>query len=90
MGQIGSPEPLTQEHDVSQFDCSNATLNDWLKKQALKNQQRGASRTFVICGKGRVIGYYALASGSVERRAVPSAVSRNMPEPIPITVLGPK
>ncbi len=88
MGKVGGPEPLTQDHQVSQFNCGNDTLNEWLKKRALKNQERGASRTFVISSRRRVMGYYALASGSVERRAVPSAVSRNMPEPIPVTVLG--
>jgi GNAT superfamily N-acetyltransferase len=70
------------------FDCGNDVLNDWLKKRALKNQASGASRTFVICNKGRVVGYYALSSGSVERLEAPKAIARNMPQTIPVMLLG--
>lgn len=35
-----------------------------------------------------MIGYYALATGSVERVIASGAIARNMPEPIPVIVLG--
>ncbi|MBE9549191.1 MAG: GNAT family N-acetyltransferase [Proteobacteria bacterium] len=88
MGISTHPVVLNENHSVSKFDCGNDTLNDWLKKRALKNQKNGASRTFVICQKSLVIGYYALASGSIERVASPKSVARNMPEPIPVMILG--
>jgi GNAT superfamily N-acetyltransferase len=34
------------------------------------------------------VGFYALASGSVERIFSPKAIRRNMPEPVPLMVLG--
>ena len=79
---------LTSEHDVAPFCCGIPSLDDWLQKRALKNQGSNASRTFVICKNRRVIGYYALATGSVERLIAPGAIARNMPEPIPLIVLG--
>jgi predicted N-acetyltransferase YhbS len=79
---------LTSEHDVAPFCCGIPSLDDWLQKRALKNQGSNASRTFVICMNHRVIGYYALATGSVERLIAPGAIARNMPEPIPVIVLG--
>ncbi|MEE9354931.1 MAG: GNAT family N-acetyltransferase [Methylococcaceae bacterium] len=85
---ISRPILLTCDHDTALFNCGHDTLNDWLKKRALKNQDNGASRSFVVCESHRVIGYYALASGSVERLVAPGAIARNMPEPIPIVVLG--
>ena len=88
MGVSTPPTALTGSHQVSEFDCGNDALNDWLIKRALKNQNSGASRTFVICQDNQVIGYYALASGSVERMATPKSIARNMPEPIPVMVLG--
>jgi GNAT superfamily N-acetyltransferase len=88
MGISTAPTALTGNHGVSDFDCGNGALNDWLIKRALKNQGSSASRTFVICQNDRVIGYYALASGSVERMASPKPIARNMPEPIPVMVLG--
>jgi len=85
---ISTPESLHGDHDVDQFDCGNKTLNEWLTRKALKNQRNGASRTFVICSENRVIGYYAVASGSVERLIAPKPISRNMPDPVPVIVLG--
>jgi len=54
----------------------------------MKNQSNGASRSFVICENNQVIGYYALATGSIERLIAPGAIARNMPEPIPVIILG--
>jgi GNAT superfamily N-acetyltransferase len=88
VGIITRPEILTEAHQSIDFDCGNDVLNDWLKKRALKNQASGASRTFVICNKGRVVGYYALSSGSVERLEAPKAIARNMPQTIPVMLLG--
>ena len=88
MGSINRPELLDKIHDIADFDCGNETLNDWLKKRALKNQNQGANKTFVICDGKQVIGYYALATGSIERINVPKSLTRNMPNPIPIIVLG--
>ena len=88
MGISTPPAASTGSHKVSEFDCGNDALNDWLIKRAPKNQNSGASRTFVICQDNRVVGYYALASGSVERMASPKPIARNMPEPIPVMVLG--
>ena len=88
MGISTAPTALTASHELSEFNCGNDALNDWLIKRALKNQSSAASRTFVICQDDRVIGYYALASGSVERVSPPKSIARNMPEPIPVMVLG--
>ena len=88
MGVITRPAALTESHNTADFDCGNDVLNDWLIKRALKNQRSHASRCFVICKAGQVVGYYALASGAVERLAATSSIARNMPEPIPVVVLG--
>lgn len=88
MGKITTPAPLKATHDLNSFDCGNATLNDWLIKRALKNHKNGASRTFVTCNENQIIGYYALATGSVERDVATGNFSRGMPEPIPVIVLG--
>jgi predicted GNAT family N-acyltransferase len=82
------PELLNDAHNLKGFKCGIESLNEWLAKKALKNQGNGASRTFVISDNDRVVGYYALATGSVERVQVPSKLTRNMPDPIPVIVLG--
>ncbi|WP_395377954.1 GNAT family N-acetyltransferase [Marinicella sp. W31] len=88
MGKIEKPTLLTADHQIEDFDCGIETLNEWFIKRSMKNQKEGGSRTFVILDEGKVVGYYALASGSVERIQAPKAIARNMPEPIPVIVLG--
>ena len=85
---LSAPALLTADHDVSQFDCQHPSLTDWLKKRALANNQQRGSRTHVVCDGIRVVGFHALAAGSVEHDASPKSLTRNMPKPIPAIVLG--
>ena len=80
--------PLTKEHEVAGFTCGIPSLDTWLKTRAFKNQMTGASRTYVVCEGTRVVAYHALAAGAVAISAAPGAFRRNMPDPIPIVVLG--
>jgi GNAT superfamily N-acetyltransferase len=82
------PEPLAEEHDLSGFDSGVSSLDDWLKRRARPNQVSGASRTFVLAKDRRVVGYYALASGGIAGAASVGRFRRNMPDPIPVAVLG--
>lgn len=83
------PQPLTSEHRLAAFDCGEASLDEWLRRRALANQASGASRTFVVADpSARVMGYYALAAGAVSHEAATSSVRRNMPDPVPVLVLG--
>ena len=86
--RLSAPEPLAEHHQLDPFDSGIPVLNDWLKRRARPNQVSGASRSFVICDGNRVVGYYALASGAVSGAAAPGRFRRNMPEPIPVAVLG--
>ncbi len=85
---LRAPEPLTAQHDVTSFQSGEESLDRWLKQRALKNQISGASRTFVACDGNRVMAYYALASGAVAVEAASGRFKRNMPDPIPVVVLG--
>ncbi len=88
MAELLAPEPLSSTHAINAFDCGEPVLNDWLTRRALKNEDSGASRTFVVCRGNQVMGYYVLATGSVMHKEAPSKIRRNMPEPIPVMVLG--
>jgi GNAT superfamily N-acetyltransferase len=63
-------------------------LDDWLRRRALANQTNRASRCFVTNRDGRIVGYYALATGIVRRADASRRIARNMPEPIPVILLG--
>jgi GNAT superfamily N-acetyltransferase len=83
------PEPLGAQHLLDSFDCGNDGLNRWLQQRALANERQGVSRTVVICDQGNgVIAYACLAAGAIVLAEVPGALRRNMPDPLPVVVLG--
>jgi GNAT superfamily N-acetyltransferase len=85
---LSRPEPLAEAHELNDFISGESSLDDWLKRRARPNQVSGASRTFVIAEDRRVIGYYALASGAITVNIGVGRFRRNMPDPIPVVVLG--
>ena len=88
-GATAAPAPLTAEHDTSQFVCRHDSLSAWLSKRALANAASGASRTYVVCAPDhQVIGYCALSAGSIVAASVAGRLCRNMPNPLPVIVLG--
>lgn len=88
MHTVRTPELLTEKHEILRFDCGVTSLNEWLKHRALKNNLTNASKTFVVCSTDQVVGYYCLAAGAVEHKLAPGKIKRNMPNPIPVMVLG--
>jgi GNAT superfamily N-acetyltransferase len=86
--KVLAPVPLSERHQTAQFSCGVESLDVWLKRRALKNQLQGASRTYVACQGDRVLAYYAIASGVVACNEATGRLRRNMPDPIPVVVLG--
>ncbi len=86
--EIAAPEKLRPDHDIASFNSGTPLLDDWLRRRALRNQLSGASRTYVIGAGDRVVGYYALAVGAVAQAEATGRARRNMPDPIPVMVLG--
>lgn len=83
-----APVLLHAQRQTEQFSCGVESLDAWLKRRALKNQIQGASRTYVACQGDRVVAYYAIASGAVTCNEATGRLRRNMPDPIPVVVLG--
>jgi GNAT superfamily N-acetyltransferase len=88
LDNLRSPEKLNLSHQITGFDSGNSQLDDWLKNRAIKNEIEGASRTYVLCNGDVVIGFYCLANGSVFQSVATGKVRRNMPDPIPVMVIG--
>jgi GNAT superfamily N-acetyltransferase len=77
VSHYGRPERLAAEHDVGGFDCGSSAQTEWLRRRALQAQAAGTSVVYVACrsGESRVVGYFALAAGSVEPADAPSRVT---------------
>jgi GNAT superfamily N-acetyltransferase len=81
-------EKLQPHHAVEAFDCGQEALNRFLRKHALQNQHSGGSQTSVGLADETVVGYYALAVGSVEQEHAPDRVKKGLAKhAIPIMLL---
>ncbi len=80
-------EPLSASHDRESFDCGEPSLNDFLKRFARQNDEKGLGRTFVAveAGSPAIKGYYTLSNGSLKFDNVPEKLPRY---PIPVAHLG--
>lgn len=84
---LSPPRPIDSDDDLSQFDCAEESLNDWLRQRALKSEGSSA-RTYVVTERRRVVGYYCLATGGVSRANLLSKIRHGLPDPVPVMVLG--
>ena len=85
------PRALTEadQPQLETFDCGVDSLNRWLRQKALVNERRNASRTYVVyTDSGLLAGFFCLSSHSVSHASFKSALKRNMPNPIPVILLG--
>jgi GNAT superfamily N-acetyltransferase len=87
-GSFAPIEKLSKAHDLSTFDCGKESLNTWLKRYALTNQQSDSAQTYVVHRDGVVIGYYALTAGSVRPEESPERISKGLAKhPIGVILL---
>jgi predicted N-acetyltransferase YhbS len=87
MGALGAPEPINARHDLTAFSSGKEPLDNWLRQRALKSEGRSA-RTYVVCDGDTVVGYYSFAASSVRLSDAHKPLQRNMPDPLPVILLG--
>jgi GNAT superfamily N-acetyltransferase len=83
-------ESLAADHDVTSFDCGSEAQTLWLQRHALQAHRADTAKVYVICRRGtkQVVGYYALAAGSVIHEQVPPRVAKGTGHyPIPVVIL---
>lgn len=85
---LSAPSLLSAEHPLDGFASGVASLDEWLKRRARANQVSGDSRTYVVAEAGRYVGDYCLASGALALSDAPAGLKRNMPDPLPMVILG--
>lgn len=86
----GPIEPISNDHSTGEFDCGSDAQTNWLRKHALQAHRTDTSRVRVVtrAGDRHVVGYYALAAGSVELADAPSRIAKGMPRyPVPVIIL---
>jgi GNAT superfamily N-acetyltransferase len=84
--------PIEKKYKKDAFDCGYQVLNDYLKKYARQNHQKGIAKTFVAVkesGSMKVDGYYTLSASIIEYEFLPESYQKRIPAyPIPATLIG--
>ena len=80
--ELSAPVKLNETHNLDPFDCGEESINEYLKKKAIKAQASKTATVLVTCIKGTntVVGYYTLSNGTIMRAdVVPKKAQRNAP-----------
>ena len=82
-------EVLQAHHDRAAFDCGDASLNDFLRRNARQNADRNVGVTHVVvpvAGSSQIMGYYTLVTRTIDREIVPE---KKIPSgPLGVVLLG--
>lgn len=86
---IEDPEILEKYHDLTQFDCGEKSLNDWLQRNARQNMRKDICRVYVSTAEkeNRVLGYYAIAPSSIGIGDADPSVFKGLPKKLPIPAI---
>lgn len=61
---------LTDKHDLSCFECESEDLNDFLKNDALKQQEEKLNLTKLITCDGEIIGFVSLLTDAIKLKII--------------------
>jgi predicted N-acetyltransferase YhbS len=84
---LSQVEKLNRNHRVDAFKSGKHSLDYFLKRYALKNQEADSSQTYVVHRNGLVVGYYSLTAASVDRQECTATVIAGMPANYQIPVI---
>ena len=74
--------------ELDRLDSGAPELDDWLRRFARVADASGTARTYVRTEGKRVVGYYALTPGAVDRSELPARHAKGMPaHPIGVILL---
>jgi GNAT superfamily N-acetyltransferase len=81
-------EKLDRHHKIEDFDCGQFSLDRYLKRYALMNQQADGAQTYVGISGEEIIGYYTLVFGDVTYDDAPDRLRKGLSRhPVPVMIL---
>lgn len=61
---------LSKRNDVLSFCCENTDLNDFLKNDALINQEQLINKTYVCYYQEQLVGYFTLTTDTIQVKSI--------------------
>jgi len=82
-------EMLTKSHNRRGFRSGQEVVDRWLQQSALQSQNKQLTTTKVLLDeKGKIVGYYSLATSQVDFSDLPPAIAKSIPHrQLPVAVL---
>jgi hypothetical protein len=84
--------PISSQVNRDNFNCGIPELNDYLKKYAKQNHQKGIATTIVAIqptDQPDVLGYYSVSMSEIQRESLPEEYRKRLPRyPIPAMRIG--
>ena len=92
--------PIHKKYQRDHFNCGYAVLDEYIKKYAKQNHEKGIAKTFVAITSGaseaiednlslKVDGFYTLSASTIEFESLPDAAQKGLPAyPIPAILIG--
>jgi GNAT superfamily N-acetyltransferase len=77
----------SEVHEIKNFDCGNAKLNEFLQTTAGQHQRKFISKTYVLIDDDEpteIMGFYTLAlRRMVSKEELPSQMAKRLPREVP-------
>jgi GNAT superfamily N-acetyltransferase len=86
-GPLSAVEKLCSRHQVKGFKSGKHSLDLFLKRYALRNQDVDSAQTYVVHRNDCVVGYYSLTAGCVDRADCTPTIKADIPPDYPIPVI---
>lgn len=84
--------PVSKGHDRNAFDCGDPELNDFLRRHARQNHERGGAKTFVatpVDDDRRLLGFYSVSPASLDYARTPTLMKKGLARyDVPVFRLG--
>jgi GNAT superfamily N-acetyltransferase len=82
--------PINKKHTKANFDCGHASLNQYFRHYALKNDQLSIGKTFVaITENEEIAGYITISSAQILCELLPEELQKKLPKyPVPAFRIG--
>jgi predicted GNAT family N-acyltransferase len=84
--------PIHKKYQRDHFNCGYPALDDYIKKYAKQNHEKGIAKTFVAIEDStslKVDGFYTLSASTIEFESLPDTSRKGLPAyPIPAILIG--
>ena len=75
--------PLTEDYELTQFDCGDADLNEFLLEDAKSCLDLQIANTFILEDDGRIAAYFCLLNDKISRREITGSRWKKIRERFP-------